>query len=62
MQFISFEKIADKGEVEDASDADDPAVQLERAEQREFEIKKLEQGIARLSEREKTAFPHSHKT
>ncbi len=60
VQFISFEASKEKGETEIASVGGDPARKLEEVELREIQMKKLEQAIGLLSNREKTAFYFFH--
>lgn len=56
VQFISFENLMHAGEIAGNSTAVDPALKLEQDESRQIEIRMLEKCIARLSNREKTAF------
>lgn len=58
VEFISFENIRDLKETagDSTQSTIDPAEKLEKEEDRENEIRKLQEGISLLSGREKTAF------
>ena len=60
VEFISFENITNSRNISNGNSANDPALELEKDEIHQKEVKKLETCMKLLSNREKTAFYFFH--